>query len=244
MACISQEQVSGGPHPLKWKEKVFPRSPLRSCSLSVLWSPPVQWLSRTKKTAVKVREASAGGGLTSALVGQGLPPGPSWGGGGSTENSDTVSAPSVRRHWRVISRGQGPAGGQCVCSLSMKTLCNPFPPARPRGVLPCTDQMARRSGCLLDPMTLNRQPGTREHTGQTTAEPFFNFLPLTSACPQTARGSGMAPGVLEVPVCGTWVVGGGRWVDHSKLQNRSPFLFEEGKPNPSALLSPPLLDCG
>lgn len=98
--CTSVSWVRGGPHlqgaglrrtsPTPVEEKRFSRGPLRSCSLSVSWSPPAQWLSRMEETAVKVREASAGGGLASALVGQGLPPRLSGRKGGNTENSDTV----------------------------------------------------------------------------------------------------------------------------------------------------------
>lgn len=85
--------------------------------------------------------------------------------------------------------------------------------------------MARHTGRLPNQMTLNRLPGTREHTGHKMSEPFLNFLPLISACLQIARarGSGTVPKVLGVPVCGIrgWVtlvltLGSPLWVNGSQ----------------------------
>lgn len=128
-------------------------------------------------------------------------PRPSGGGKGEKQNSDTVYqlSPSYR-HWRLISPGQGPGGCVCVyvCSLSMKTWCNPFTPAGPRGIPPCppyqTDQMVLHSSRLPDRMTLNRLPWTREHTGHKISEPFLDFQPLISDCLQIARARGMTRG--------------------------------------------------
>ena len=86
----------------------------------------------------------------------------------------------------------------CVCSLSMKTWCNPFTPAGPRGIPPSppyqSDQMVLHSSHLPDRMTLNRLPWTREHTGRKISEPFLDFQPLISDCLQIARARGMTRG--------------------------------------------------
>lgn len=60
----------------------------------------------------------------------------------------------------------------------------------PERSCPSSDQMARHSGSLPDPMTLNRLLGTREHTGHKISEPFLDFLPLTSAFLQRPRARG------------------------------------------------------
>lgn len=112
----------------------------------------------------------------------------------------------------------------CVCSLSVKTLCNPFTPAGLKGVLP----LEWPDGQALGPdwMTLSRLPGTRAPTGHKISEPLLYLLPLTLACPQIARarGGGTVPGVLGVPVFGTGDWGAGcsspahgtpLWVDGS-----------------------------
>lgn len=111
--------------------------------------------------------------------------------------------------------------------------------------------MARHSGHLPNQMTLNRLPGTREHTGHKVSEPFLNFLPLISACLQIARASGSdpVPRVLGMPVCG--IRGGvtvvltlgsptllGGWITASSKIGRPFFQWEEEKPDLSALLHP------
>lgn len=141
----------------------------------------------------------------------------------------------------------------CVCSLSMKTPSNPSLLLGPEGSCPWSDQMARHSGRLPNQMTLNRLPGTREHTGHKIPEPFFNFLPLISACLHIARvrGSGIVPRVLGVPVCGIrgWgtlvlTLDSPLWVDGSQQAAKETLLLVGGGEAKSLSPFPPLLGCG
>lgn len=138
---------------------------VRGCSPGIPRSTPRATPSGTKETAVKVRGQPKRGTYLCPVCQMPLP-GQIGVERGKTENSDNISALSVHRHRRLISRGQRP--GVSVEGRGLFILC----PGRPRvtpslllgpeGSCPWSDQMARHLGHLSHQMTLNRLPGTRK----------------------------------------------------------------------------------
>lgn len=102
--------------------------------MGVLGSPPAQQLSGAEETAVKVREGSAGRGFTSAPVCQGLAPSQVGRESGKHKRTDTVHQLSQSTDTGgLLAEVRAQEWCVCVCSLSMKTLCNPFTPAGLKG---------------------------------------------------------------------------------------------------------------